>query len=202
MVANTQNRAFSLVELLTVVAILVTLLALGVPTMSGGFRSTALMHGGNSLAGLSDLARQTALSRNVMTAVIMVTEGPNENLNARTLGLFELGADRVWKQTSQWVYLPESVFFQDDPATAANHAELPTAPSEMQVTLNGQPFTLSRGKYRALVFFPDGRMLGDSLHSRTVSVRNRGTAGDGSRPANYYDLVFNADNSAYRIVRP
>ncbi|OJV26735.1 MAG: hypothetical protein BGO12_00020 [Verrucomicrobia bacterium 61-8] len=184
---------------MTVIAIMGIVLASVAPAIVQRQRASNLTQAGNRLADMITSARQTSLSRNMITAVIFVTSTSDATLNGRVLGFLEMGTDRVWKQSGGWVYLPEAVEIQDMNG-AAPHNALPMpsgAPAPQLARVKGD----ANPAYSALVFYPDGRMRGDSSLARQVRVHFQSDAQNAS-PANYYDVVLNSDTATMRIQRP
>ena len=104
----TRRRAFSLIELIVVIAVLVSLLALVVPAVSGFGRSSALTRGGNLVTNLASLARQEAMTRNTMTALVLLRDqGSDADYRAFTVATYEPGLG--WRQTTAWETLPTGV---------------------------------------------------------------------------------------------
>lgn len=193
------TAGFSLIELLTVLAIMGLLMASITPALQSSQRASFLTQAGNRLADLITTAKQTSLSRNVMTAVILVTSTSDATWNGRVLGLLEMGSDHTWKQAGAWIYLPETVQAQDvNGASPYNALPVPADAGPARILpLKGD----ANPVFTALVFYPDGRMRGGTAPARKISVRFHNDALNPA-PANYYDLVFNAETSTLRIRRP
>src|SRR5688572_20486513 len=68
-----KRGAFTLVELIVVIALIVLLVALVAPAFTGSGRATALKAGGNNVANLALLARQNSLTKNAMTALVVIS---------------------------------------------------------------------------------------------------------------------------------
>lgn len=197
--AACRPAGFSLIELLAALALMSLLMASIAPALVSSQRGSSLSHAGNRFADLITTARQTSLSRNVMTAVVLVTDTTDATLNGRVLGLLEMDGDHVWRQAGGWIQLPEAVSARDVNG-AAPHNTLPAAADSVPpvlASLKGDP---SPG-YSALVFYPDGRMRGNAANLRRISVRLSGES-QSAVPKNYYDIVINAETAALRIQRP
>lgn len=185
--AHIRGRAFSLVELLVVVAVLSLLMGLSAPIL---LRSTGITNAGNQIADLSALARQLAMSKNVLTALVF-TRTPDDKGDA--VGLLEYGPEREWKSVGGWTILPESVS-----ATNSSGQSLPAVTGTPLIKFRGSAVTLDN----TLVFYPDGRMRQSSEPTVKVRVVAATDAGAADSASNYYDIVLNRDNSGCQIVRP
>lgn len=187
------KAGFSLVELLVVIAMIAILTATTGPALLSSQRSSKLTDAGNRLADMAALARQSALSRNVVTALVLVSGSGDASLDGRAATLLEMDVDRTWKQAGGWVVLADGVKATD----AAAGGALPAGAGLPALKVRGKAVDLSQ--CRAFVFYPDGRMDGDPQQPRRLSVKLDAA---GSSAINSYDLVFNIDTSTVRVVRP
>jgi len=182
-----RRAGFSIIELMTVIALLSVMLAMATPALLSSQKASVLTKAGNIAADLAMLCRQTALSKNVITALILVPKGDALTKQQATVLEYDL-RNQAWKQNGGWVRFSESVVAQDN-ATDDGHATLQAI----------APVPANFTNYTAFIFYPDGRMAGDPATNRKITI----TSGDAGTPAkNYYALVFNADTSAFRILRP
>lgn len=188
--APISHRAFSLVELLAVMAIMALLMGVATPAFQSSSRASHLTQAGNRLADMASLARQTASSKNVITAIVLVSKPSPLEKQAVTLLEYD-AANAQWKIASPWIRLPESVEATNAMPTANPAASM----AAVSLLLDGRPVV----NYSDIVFFPDGRILypGDSPSLSVKLVQ-----GSETTSANSYDIVFNKENSAYRVVRP
>ena len=93
------RAAFSLVELLAVIVVIAIIMGIVMPSLSGLGRGPALVAAGNTVNNLVGLARQHAMSRNTLTALVLLANQGTET-DYRALTVFEykpgirLDADR------------------------------------------------------------------------------------------------------------
>lgn len=186
---------FSLIEMMVVVAIMALLAVLAVPALTSMQRQMALTRSGNQFADLAAKARQEALSRNVVAALVLMPSRSAQSGPA--LLLLELNSDGSWTPAGTWQILANTVQAVD---SARDVAALPGTAQPL-LTFQGQTVNLS--DCDLFVFYPDARMrggataAGGSAATRQVSLTSIG----GNSP-NYYDLIFNTITSACQVVRP
>ena len=215
-------------ELLLVMAIMVILIGLTVPAISS-FRSANLLSAsGGKVVNLLNLARQNSMSRNTMTAFVMITD-PASTAPYRSFALMELvplsggtpPSTRTWKQISNWETLPDGVMA--DPAWPADAVQsLPDSsaqalllPASMAIT----PFACGGetvDSYRYLIFMPTGGLFlnGSSSVVQLQLVegflpRGSGTPtytkpanSSGGSLANYYRISALTTTGRVKVDRP
>ncbi|MCE0496490.1 MAG: prepilin-type N-terminal cleavage/methylation domain-containing protein [Methylacidiphilales bacterium] len=199
------GRGFTLIEMLIVIAIIAVLMSLGLPALLNSSRSSGLTDAGNELDNIAMLARQNAVSNNVQTALVLVTNDPyNSAMSGRAVSVWQMGSNQTWTQTSRWMFLPNTTTAYDDP-TASNKGF--STPTTFSVTLDGN--TLPASDFSAFIFDPEGNMEGPSATTRDVPIVY--SSPNTTTPAsintvlalkNYYILVFNSDTGAVYVVRP
>jgi prepilin-type N-terminal cleavage/methylation domain-containing protein len=183
-------QAFSLLEMLTVITVLGAMAAVGMPALMSSANGSKITHAGNNLADLASLARQKAASGNAMVAMVLV-KSQIEPARGQAIGIFEFGPERRWRQAGGWFRLPDGIS-----ADMQNSSHSVQKLSDANIILSGR--SLGETDYDALVFYSDGRMCGNG--SAAPSVRARSAVNVSSE--NYYELVFNSENSAFSILRP
>lgn len=158
------RTAFTLVELLAVLAIVGILLVLANLGFKAGSGAAALTGEGNRIASLVNLARQNAMSKNALTALIVITD-PALDVRLKAASLWEATprndgsatAPSDWKQISKWEILRTGVVFM--PPTDAE-MDLPTVavnPPFPTLNLSGNP--VSSDGFVCKIFLPAGGLL-------------------------------------------
>ena len=163
-------HAFSLVELLVVVAILGVLLSLGVTSLQGYQGSRKVAASGSRLMGLFEGARENAIIKRQPTAIVMLLKSDNAR---RVFSALEYDPAGTWKQVSRWEVFPEGVMVD----SAQGRSELPVAfsaaasptvtPGLPTLNFRGTNFA-PRTDYAYLIFMPDGSLYQSSNCSITL----------------------------------
>lgn len=195
--ARRAARGFSLVELLTVVCIMTMVAAFASPALMSSFRSVGVTQAGNRIADMANLARNTAMSKNTIMALVITSADSGPQI-VTLLAYDSKEPDRLkWKSGSTPVRLNDAVKVDVEVNGSAQELVDRSIANEFDPLPNkvGQ---VPLDKCSTLIFMPDGRMKVSGTPDRKVSVN----FAQGRTPENYYDLVFNTQNSAFRIVRP
>jgi len=153
-------QAFSLIELLVVVAIVAMLAALSVSLLGSSSAARRLEVGGNLVVDLINQARLNSQTQKVMTAVVLVTNAPSVEWRNRLFGMFELlPGTSTWIPIGKWEMLPDGIVV--DASDASNNSFLtqqPTLPAPFS-NLSYGGIALSPGDLVCQVFTPVGNVL-------------------------------------------
>lgn len=203
-------RAFSLVELLVVVAIMSVLMGLGVSSLNL-WRAQALSSAGNRIADLVALARQNSVGKNTYTAIAIKTQ--NESAYSAVCLLeyarSDDGSPGQWKVLTPWSTLKDGVVFTPDASNTflSSNGTLPDN-FPAQIPYRGQAANVS--SMAVQVYQPDGTLsAGQMLRLRLVegvanasgnAVTLTHPAASG-QPANYYDIVVVRDSGQVKVER-
>lgn len=174
------SAAFSLIELLVVVAVMGILLAMGASVFSSS-KGAEVTKAGGVLTDLAHLARQNALSKNTRTMLVIgqVTEAGQPR-----------SAASIWdaattNQLERWNLLPVSVVAENSGSAQTAF----TAPLTFRGSTVNNP--------EIYWFYPDGRMGDNLTDAPKLRVEPReGTA------ENFYELVFNPVTGTAKVNRP
>lgn len=113
---NTARLAFSLIEIIVIVAILVLLTMLSIPAVEHTLKASRVTVGGKSIVDELNLAQQTALSRNMAVEVrfykLPVSTSSSAPGDFRAMQLF----DDQGHQLSKMLYLPPGIVIKTDVA--------------------------------------------------------------------------------------
>jgi len=143
-------------------AIMVSLIGVLVPAFSGIGKAGALNGDGALIANLANVARQNSLSKNAMTALVVVTDRSNDFQN-RVFTMLELlpssnghpPVNTDWKQISKWETLGRGVVVNN--WTTQSGTASTVSPALPPLTYGGQQID----QFKSLVFMPDGSTYGD-----------------------------------------
>ena len=208
------SRAFSLVELLVVMAVVALLLGIAGMAFNNFGRSTSLAAAGNRVAAILEQARQHAMSQGAMTTVAISTDSANSKRNqafvvlaARPRSDGEALTAADWKQVSKWEILPEGITVDSGSSFTDSGTKLvPSLPSQL-------PERAGEGSnsFRYVIFQPSGAVLGGGAASLRL-VEGDWPSGAGSptytrpgsdgAPGNYYKLTLIAATGRLKVDRP
>ncbi len=209
-------RAFTLVELLTVMAVIVLLLALTLPALNGFAKSNSIVSGGDMLTNLIALARQTATSKNTMTALVLLGPQSVADADYRTLTVLQYDPiQQVWVQNTPWQSLPTGIIVDfNDTTNCTFIANTPATFPDLGSGQNTPPVLYQqlpvKSGFAARIFVPNGGLLNaqNPAQIRLVEGALQGTQFSythqvsGNKPANYYDIAILGATGQTKITRP
>lgn len=213
---------FTLTEILAVLAIISIVTAATFSYGLIGPKGMGKVEGsGNQVVDLIDLARQTAVSKNEMTALVVVTD-PSVGLRNQLLMVYELQmpvngsapTSANWVPSTGWQMLYHGVLADPNPTyftfnNSSDSSSTAGVPSPSFPAINYLGQNVSTYKY--LVFTADGSLL--SGNSATVRI-SPGAFPQGSStvvyaggttggvPNNYYNITILGATGMVKIDRP
>jgi uncharacterized protein (TIGR02596 family) len=198
---STPHRAFSIVELLIVIAIVSVLSVLALAGLSSSKRSTDLQTGATAVMDYLALARQAAISGNrPVTVKFYLWENQSSSWKTQnpaqrdSIRLVRSNFDNTRQEEVERVsYLPESA------AISANSA-FSTLLSD---SVSGTAASDDRGTYRSFRFMPDGSIDCSGTESPTLTLlyRTEATA-TGLTDKNFFTLQIDLQTGTVRYFRP
>jgi Tfp pilus assembly protein FimT len=213
----------TLIEMLVVVGIIGVMTSMVVPAFNSIGRTASLNSTGNQIADLMSMARQNSVSKNGMTAVVLVTDTTCGQQALAVMQLLPLENDQAltssnWTQITGWFRLGAGVFADvnaNDSSTcttfqtAVNGAAQTSGPPLPVVTFgNKQP-----GSYKYVLFNSSGALFSGSnamlfLSNGTIPAGsvsgafNPPVAPGSSLPSRYYKLTAIAASGQVKIDLP
>ena len=205
-VSISRRVGFSLIELLTVMAVVGVLATLTVAAVRGIGGANSLTAAGNQIAALAFQARQHSMTRGACTALII-----SEDIGAQAVYALTPRSDgdapetADWTQLTRWTTLPAGIAIDWAASSLASQSAALTPPLPA-LTRAGQTVA----GYRMLVFKPDGSLLGETdppglrvvegqVDSNGGLVRSHPGSSNGS--ANVYDIRFLPASGRIKIDR-
>jgi type II secretory pathway pseudopilin PulG len=148
------RRAFSLVELVAVIAMMALLTTLVAPVFNNLGRSNLLSAEGNRVVNLINCAGQNSIAKNAMTA--LVAADPQSGNACRIFALFECPPESTgWKQITPWETLKDGIVL--DPSSLSTLTDSATQPQPPLPTMRFRGGII--GAYKYLVFLPNRSLL-------------------------------------------
>lgn len=204
-------------EILAVMCLILVLLTVSFSGLDGTLRSIALTDAGNKLTQLCDAARQRAMSANVLTAVVAITNlGTPED--GRALCILECPPGGPWTQAGGWEFIPEGITL--DVSASGDNLDTFAGNSPAVFPFNGgatgapvafQQFaSLPAGTYVARIFLPGGSLKNASEAAKFQIVEGTTAGGQttysrtngGQTPLNYYRITLIGMTGGTKVERP
>ena len=213
------KKAFTLVELLVVMAIisvLTSLCILGFKSLTG---TKGLTGAGDQVGALLAFARQEAIAKDTMTALVIVTSPNTGKAAYRTLAVWEYnaatdGTTGTWTQASKWQTLPTGIVIDNTSSAATFLTSSSVTPSLPTLQYLGTTLTSPTTDYAMQVFLPSGRLipptgsnpyilqLVEGFYTGSTPTYQHPNATNSALPGNYVSYVFSTATGEPKIVRP
>lgn len=202
----TARAAFTLTELLVVMAIITLLASIVAPSLEFN-KARSLTTAGNLLADMVQQARQNSVTKNVMTALVVVGNSANNEANGRAIILLELsGEPLTWSPITRWTTLPAGVVVDPDAAKSGFFADSPTINPPLSLPPYGG-MNIPVSNCGAQIFAPGGRLLttgminpgSPRLHVVLGTANNQSVQQQNA--AGHYDIVINRFTGIPKIDR-
>lgn len=220
--SRANNRAFSLIELLVVIAILTILMAFVAPAVSNIGRSRSLSVSGNKVAQMATLARQNAMAKNVLTALVMLKDHNSEG-RYRAFTIIEHEVSNVtgangtlaasWHQVSNWETLATGCTVDIDELNCSFLVDSPDLPDFHDGQLQYLKTAVRKDEIAYRMFLPSGglsnpdrpaqiRLVEGYVEGAAGAPEIRYTRPAEGRPSNFYDISIVGTTGAVKITRP
>jgi len=161
---SNKTDAFTLFELLVVLAIIIIVLSFTIPAVTGLTKSNSVSNGGRLLSNLLVAARSHAISQRKMVRVEVATVWPSDNSdNFRKITIAEYDdVSATFKQLTKWDTLPAGAVIETRDMYASPPTDIDATPTP----------TPGRGTYFTDLFTPNGSLSLDTnckLNNQSVS---------------------------------
>lgn len=203
--------AFSLIELLAVIAILGVLLALVVPAAGSLMRSSGMTNAGDQLLATLSQARQLAMARN-RTVEVRLYKYSDPSLPSQPAGgqfraiqlfLLETTPSGVTTNAAgRKVTVPAAAYIASHPSLSSLLA--PTATSTVTGAALGQPVPPCGLDYTANTFriYPDGSTSLPATAPLFLTIVPANAPDDATLPENYATIVLQPTTGKGQLYRP
>lgn len=189
------NRAFSILELLTVIAMIALLTTLVAPSFSNLGRANLLTTSGNKVVNLINYAGQNSLSKNAMTALIAVAPDSGKGYQVFTLMEYAPGAGE-WRQLTGWETLRDGIVVDQCTFSSYSTTDPATKPEPDLPAIKYQGKTITDYKY--VIFLPNRSLLqntsaqirfAEGSFAPGADAPTYSRKGADGNPANYYAVT-------------
>jgi prepilin-type N-terminal cleavage/methylation domain-containing protein len=216
-------RGFSLIELLLVLTIMGVFASLSMLALKPLTSSQNLTSAGDKFAGLLAFAREEAIAKNTLTALVLITS-PNEGPAAyRTFSVWEVAlpvaggapTSSNWYQATKWQELPPGTVLDSGYPASNNFLTPITVTPALPATIPylGAPLSTSSPGCAVQYFLPSGRLdwsssgnctiqLVDGYYNGSSTVYTHPVLSNSSQSADYIQYVLSPATGEAKVVRP
>lgn len=212
------SQGFSLIEMVVAMMVIGIISGFVVPAFNGFGRSSSLTSAGNAVANMANFARQEAMTKNTMTALlVLANQGTDDDYRAVTV--LEYDTVTGWSQALPWEKLPDGVMVDCSDTTNCSFLENSPKPFPFLTKFGGQnnpPVSYqgqqvaSSGGYIARLFLSNGSLQNpeEPAQLRLVQGYRQGQSVVYTQPnasgkaANYYDIAIVGTTGTTKIDRP
>lgn len=199
-----------------VIAVMASFLVIGGLGVGRTLRAMTLTNAGNKVIWLMEMARQQAITKNTLNAVVLVKSLGTE-VDGRAFTVLEYTVAGGWRQIHEWEVLPDGIV-ADLGAAGADATFFANSPQPFPFAdggTHGAPVaygsnsSLPADTYAARIFLPGGGLLNpeDAAQFRLVEGTVSGgkvqfSQAEGGVPSNYYRVVLLGATGKTKVERP
>jgi uncharacterized protein (TIGR02596 family) len=194
-------HAYTLIEMLVVIAIIGTLLVISVPALSSLLESNNLTRAGQLLADQIGLARQIAAAKNKAVEVRLIKSDPDSTNGYSGIQLWIADEAGGYKTANRLASLPKGILISEQPSISAAFG-----PVNGLSTTNSMPANtgaVSNLKYAAFQVRPSGTITPSlAMSNATLTIVSSKFATNNSLPKNYVTIQINPLTATPLVYRP
>lgn len=194
-------QAYTLIELMVVIAIIGALLAVSVPALSSLLESNNLTRGGQMLADQIGLARQIAAAKNKAVEVRLIKSDPAFTNGFSGIQLWIADETGGYKTANRLASLPKGILISEQPAISAAFGS--TNGLSATNSMPSNVGAVSNLKYAAFQIRPSGTITPSlAMSNATLTVVSSKFASNSSLPKNYVTIQINPLTATPLVYRP
>ncbi len=192
---RTVSRAFSLVELLVVMAVIVVLMAVAVPALNSVLAGSGVSRAGQMISDAFVLARQEAVSKNrdVYVRFFKFKDGADTTPRWRAVQVWSKEPTPNGKALGKLMKFPEAIYISPG-------STLSPLLSDATETGTNDLGTYGSAEYASFRFRATGQLDGSMKNSNWITVQS--ATDTASPPQNYYTLQINPITGKVLTYRP
>lgn len=194
-------HAYTLIEMLVVIAIIGTLLVISVPALSSLLESNNLTRGGQLLADQIGLARQIAAAKNKAVEVRLIKSDPASPNGYSSIQLWIADEAGGYKTVNRLASLPKGILISEQPAVSAAFGSTNGLSTNNSMPPNAG--VVSNLKYAAFQIRPSGTITPPlAMSNATLTVISSKFTTNSSLPKNYVTIQINPLTATPLVYRP
>ncbi len=213
-------RGFSFVELLIVLTIMGLLASLSMLALKPLTSSQNLTSAGDKFAGLLAFAREEAIAKNTLTALVLITSPSQGSAAYRTFSVWEVAlpvaggapTSANWYQATKWQELPSGTVLDSSyPDFLTPITVTPALPAT--ISYLGTPLSTVSSSCAVQYFLPSGRLdwsssgnctiqLVEGYYNGSSTVYTHYVQSTPSQSADYIQYVLSPATGEAKVVRP
>jgi len=211
------------VELLVVITVMGLLASLGVLALKPLTSSQNLNSASDKVAGLLAFAREEAIAKNTLTALVLITSPTQGAASYRTFSVWELAlpvgggapTSANWLQSTKWQSLPYGTVVDSGSPTSNNFQTPITVTPALPATIPylGSSLSTSSSSVAAQYFLPSGQLqwtssgncalqLVEGQYNGSSTVYLHPSRSNPAQPADYVQYVLIPATGEAKVIRP
>jgi len=199
------RRAFTLVELLAVLGIMLLMAGVVVPAMSSLSRANELSNASRLVSNMLTIARTEAVTKRMKMRFAVVRNWQDQpDANFRKMSIWKQESDQAdWVQITKWEQVPQGVVFDtnptlDSPAALSGNLLSDTEANAFSATVNGKNVDLQYAE-----FYPNGSASMPAMTGFDIwLVLSATTPSTDEASSNWAKITTSALTGRVKVERP